>query len=236
MENSFLEFKPLFQWSCEGVALPMKRSDYFRALVDSNLTFDSVVELYGVAITENGCQLRENGDFTFNTSFLSGLEVSTCFRFKVKRGNETLFSQIFRIVAENDEVSRVEYWCDENSFGFPYNDVFSNSVFLPLRLYNVQYPQKEKVYQKKSGENVVLFAKIEEEWQLETEYIPLDWHKKIIVALSHDHVRINGKNVVKKEAYKIDYSNEIVAECGEKLYKGTCVVRGDTMEKNDFNC
>ncbi len=235
MENSFLEFNPLYQWGCEGVALPIKKSGSFRTLADSYLTFDSVVKLYGTVITENGCQLSESGDFVFNSSFLSDLEIGTCFRFKVKRGLETLFSQIFRVVPDDNETSRVEYWCDENAFGFPYEEDFANSVFLPLRLYDVQYPQKEKIYQKKNGENVVLSSKIEEEWRLETEYIPLGWHKKIIVALSHDHVRINGKNVVKKEAYKIDYNNEIVTECGEKLYKGTCVVRGDIMEKNS-NC
>ncbi len=235
MENSFLEFKPLYEWSCEGVALPMKKKDFFSSYVDSKLVFDSVVSLYGNTITNEGGTIYFDGEFHFNNSHLSSLDIGDCFRFKARKGSDTFFSTIFRIVADDNDTARVEYWCSEPAFGLPYDDVTFNSVFLPLRLHSVQYPQKEKVYQKKSGENVVLFANIEEEWQLETEYIPLDWHKKIIVVLSHDYVRINGKNVVKKEEYKIDYSSQIVTDCGEKLYKATCVVRGDVMERNG-NC
>ncbi len=237
MENSFLEFRILGDWSCEGVAMPIKKGLLFRTLAMDYSFFCGVIAVDGTLLTDEGCDLVfENGDFTIYTPTLDSLNIGDCFRFRVVRGQVFYFSQIFRVVPDDDETCKIEYWCDENTFGFPYEENgFRNSVFLPLMLHSVQYPQKEKIYQKSNGEQVVLYAKIEEEWKLETEYIPLEWHRKLIMALSHDHVRINGKEVAKKEGYKIDYNNEIVSECGEKLYKGSCVVRGNSVERNS-NC
>lgn len=166
-----------------------------------------------VKLTDDLSEILANGD---------------CFRIKVNN----YFSNIFRYVS-GDETSLLEYRCNESQFGFNYNATEEkNKVRLPIRLYNPKYPQDEKVYIKSTGDRKVLYAKIDKEWNLETEYMPELIHEKIIVALSHDLVLIDGEKVTKSDTYEIDWENYIDGDCAGKLAKATCKVQQNKTLRN----
>ena len=65
-------------------------------------------------------------------------------------------------------------------------------------------PQESEVYVKSNGQRVLLSEVITEVWSLEVGHSPFYLHKIIALALSHDHVRINGREYVKEEPYSFE--------------------------------
>lgn len=135
------------------------------------------------------------------------------------------------IDAANEEVSLVEYWCDEDEFGIPFS-VGHQYAILPLLIRNPQYKQSDEVYEKLNGEHVVLFSKSAKEYELVTEYLPEEWHDRIMLMLQCDHVVINGKSVYKSAEYTVDWEKYIEADNGEKLARATCKVIENVNNRN----
>lgn len=99
--------------------------------------------------------------------------------------------------------SKIKYRCDEDSFGFDYStqyadsgglEDFYNSIRLPFYLTEPQYPVKRTVFTKSDGSRKKLSARIENSYEFLTDYMPKDWHEKLIVALEHDIVIIDNVN------------------------------------------
>jgi hypothetical protein len=132
----------------------------------------------------------------------------------------------------------VRYACKEDVFGFPFTmkDTEGNNTYvqylMPIRLYNPQYKQEDKVYTKRNGEQVVLFASITKEYEGETEYIPMEWHEKILMALSCDEVYMDGERVTKNNTYEIDHDNCTYSDCGIKLMRATFKVTTNVTQRN----
>jgi hypothetical protein len=99
----------------------------------------------------------------------------------------------------------LEYWNDSD-----YNDTYYeetgyiNNLRLEAICDEEEMPQEIEVYQKSNGELVHLSETIKEVWRLEVGHAPFYLHKIIALALSHQHVRINGREYVKEEPYSFD--------------------------------
>lgn len=160
-----------------------------------------------------------------------------CFRLRYKSGENYYYSNnLIYIGCENyEETSLLEYRCNEDEFGFVYSlgDVF-NKVRLPIRLFSAQFPQEDNVYITRSGERKVLYAKVNKEWMFETDYLPEELHQKIIIALSHDEVYINGERVQKSDKYELDWDSVLKSDCGDCV-KGTCKMQQNKTLRNS-NC
>ena len=160
-----------------------------------------------------------------------------CFCLRYKSGDNYYYSNNFLYIGcENyEETSLLEYRCDGDEFGFSYSigDV-SNKVRLPVRLFNAQFPQEDNVYITRDGERKVLFAKVDKEWTLETDYLPEELHQKLIIALSHDEVYIGVERVQKSDKYELDWENVLKSDCGYCV-KGTCKVQQNKTLRNS-NC
>lgn len=196
--------------------------------------------------TINGSVIKENIDCTWSDNFkhfkvdedLSDLlAVGDCFRLRVDVLSGAYYSTpLCYVGCEDKHTSLIEYKCNENQFGFPYSTHEGyNSVRLPLRIFNKQYPQKQDVYVTASGRRIMLFSTVNSEWEFETDYIPEVWHKKLIVALSHDEIMIDGVKYTQEGEYRINWDDVIVTECGVELVKGTTKLRGDSLVRNS-NC
>lgn len=172
----------------------------------------------------------------WNTTTLpESIAVGTCFRFiMVQSDLNTLegcventyvlgCSNCFvRIDSEQScYTSRISYRNNENSFGFNYEDKlttyspdFENIIRLPFYLYGVQYPSEKTGYQKSDGSYVKLSERINEQWQLKTDYMVKEWHLRLKIALSHDEVNIQNDNSIASieayndEDYNIEWSED----------------------------
>lgn len=150
------------------------------------------------------------------------------------KGISTIYSNLLRYIGDdNDDYSVVNYRCKNSAFGFPFSEINADiSVLLPVKIGKPQYSQSDKIYTKRNGDNVVLYSEITKEYECETEYIPEEWHRKLLVALSCDYFYINGELLTKSDKYDIDWKNYLTTDCGEKLAKATFKVKANVTERN----
>lgn len=88
---------------------------------------------------------------------------------------------------------------------------FLNRFRLPLKITRAQFPIAREVFTKSNGETVVLSAVISKTYQGETDFLPEKLHERIVVALSHDTVNIEGEKyiggIVLNGEYSVDWQN-----------------------------
>ena len=161
-----------------------------------------------------------------------------CFRLKIldERMNP-YYSNLFTYIGcKEGETSVLKYRCDTDEFDFHYSlgDDLFNKIRLPLRIFNAQYPQEDEVYITREGKRKVMFAKVDKEWELETDYLPEEWHEKIIVALSHDVVYIDDERVQRTEPYQLDWDSVLETDCTDAI-KGRAKVQQNKTVRNS-NC
>lgn len=134
------------------------------------------------------------------------------------------YSNLLHIVEDSDGLALIKYVCDEDAFGFPFGSGGTKYLrqWVPIRIDDPQFKISDKTYEKLNGEKVVLYAAISKEYNLETEYIPEEWHDKLIAALCSDHVFIDGVSLNKSGEYSIEWDKYTTADCGKKIVRGTC--------------
>lgn len=110
--------------------------------------------------------------------------------------------------------TRIKYRCNEDSFGFVYDDTtFYNTVRLPFFLNNPQPKTEENIFRFSDGNYKRLTAKFEKEYEGHVGYISEDWHFKLSIALKHDDVQLLNhedttyKQVSQEGIYDIGWKN-----------------------------
>ena len=161
-----------------------------------------------------------------------------CFRLKIMdNGLYPTYSNLFVYIGcKEGDTAVLKYRCDTDEFDFPYSlgDDLFNKVRLPLRIFNAQYPQEDEVYITREGKRKVMFAKVDKEWDLETDYLPEEWHEKIIIALSHDTVYIDDERIQRTEPYQLDWDSVLETDCVDAV-KGRAKVQQNKTVRNS-NC
>lgn len=239
-EFSFIQFSEI-QNNCE-ISLPIKQM--------SDIAFYTTIDLHSIwAFNKDRTDSTNIGGDIIIIDPITGLKyvkligdipyVNECFTINLinEDGTIVFISNPF-FYSTDTEFSLCEYYCYETQFGFEYGTsgaTYPNKIRLPLRLHAVQYPQEEKVYVDGNGVRHTLFAKIDKEFELETEYLPDDIHEKIVVMLAHDIVKIETIQVAKSAGYEIDHENEDELTCGTKIHKAKAKMIRNTTLKNT-NC
>lgn len=84
-----------------------------------------------------------------------------------------------------------------------------NRIRLPLITNKAQFPTERNVFRRADGSTQVLSAVVRNTYQLTTDYLPEKWHKRLVIALSHDDVRIENEaylgGIVMDGEYSIDW-------------------------------
>jgi hypothetical protein len=135
---------------------------------------------------------------------------------------------------ENDDkqLSLLSYECGTETFGIPFVKGKPIRQWLPILLDNPKPTQNEEIYEKLSGERVVMFATINKEYEAETDYIPYDWHERIVIALSCDEVKVNAERLTKSDKYDVDWQNITKTDCGLKLMRATWKMVANVTSRN----
>jgi hypothetical protein len=124
----------------------------------------------------------------------------------------------FQRIDDDCFTSWFTYQSNEDSMGFIYTSAskvvnFANQVRLPCYLRDIQFPIEEMSYEKSNGDEIKLYARIHEDYELVVDWIPKAWHKRLVILLHHDIVKIDNPNdgfakqmfIVCKEKYQIDW-------------------------------
>ncbi len=195
----------------------------------------------------NGHQHTEEGIFVIDSlpDLSDSLAPNECFRLRMRTYDMISYSNMLCYMVDDDDyLSSLQYYCNEPQFGFPFGEyVISRfvtrqnivKVALPIHLSAAQYKQTDKIYETRTGEQIVLYANINKEYEGETDYIPEEWHEKIVTALSCDEVYINDERVTKSDSYEIDHDNYTYSDCGIRLTRATFKVKTNVIQRNS-NC
>jgi hypothetical protein len=206
----------------------------FQVVSEIEITSIALCDLAGAAIETSGEVIQRYGNLYYIFPVFDRLP--GCFRIALLGGEGVLAvsSTVFSLT-DSKYTAHVAYYCEEDGFDFSYcPPSLVNRVRLPLLLKEPQFPQSQTVYDKRNGRRKLLSASISKEWGLETDYLPEEVHEKIIVALSHDAVYIDGELLTKTGDYSIDYGG-IVERSGVKYMKGSCKVSANRTHRNS-NC
>lgn len=136
---------------------------------------------------------------------------------------------------EDGGLSLLSYTCGTETFGLPFTSERPIRQWLPIMVKDPQPEQKDEIYEKLSGERVVMYATINEKYSCETDYIPYEWHKRIVMALSCDIVHVNGTRLTKSDSYEIKWDNFSKLDCGEKIVKAEWKMVANVTSRNSNN-
>lgn len=230
-EFSFIKFG-VADDGCE-LQLPINSAGDLKFFVDNDT-------LTNVALLTSAGVFVRNLSYTKSTNWITitggTIYDQTCFRLGLLYGSTYTASNLFRYVSDTTETTLVKYLCYEPQFGFDYDISNSyNQIRLPIIIKKPQFPQEDKVYIDGNGVRRLISSKIDKEYELETEYIPEDWHERLIIALSHDEVYFDGFRLQKSAAYEIDYEEEDKLPCGTILNKASAKMTKNTTIRNN-NC
>lgn len=85
---------------------------------------------------------------------------------------------------------------------------FSNRVRLPFQLHSTQFPTERNVFRKANGQTMVQSVVIKKTMEVETDWFPEEWHQRLVIALSHDSVRLEAERFLGDIVQDGDYSIE----------------------------
>lgn len=220
--------------------------------IDTEHRYISVMRLYrggeNVGISEDGVNIiadfnaviNEDGripltwvwDVPYSYIHEMSTIVNTHSEIMVAAEDVPFYSNMLKFVKNTDGLSTIRYSCKEDAFGFPFATTGEQSVLLPINIKNLQLKTKDEVYTNLKGENIILYSTVTNEYDFETEYLTQDIHRKIVIALSCDHVWIDDMPVYKSGEYSIDWDNKTELDCGEKIAKATSKVQQNSNSRN----
>lgn len=83
---------------------------------------------------------------------------------------------------------------------------FRNRIRLPFMLSKAQFPTERNVFPKADGSVKVLSMVVRQTYEGQTNDIPEDWHRKIVIALAHDNVTVEDTRLLTDVVLGSDYS------------------------------
>lgn len=254
-ENQIINFST--NLNVYALPLPATLDSYFQFVIDIKSTdqFDVVSSDGATTFIGNITTTRQVATSSATdkptlvlidrTSFISGMmgRGGVCFRFKKRgTGSTTTYSQMFKIVAPAKfPHTHVEYSCNEDAFGLPFGNTYTSGsdtlhwsikAPLPMRIHSPQFKQSDEVYETLDGKNIVLYSKAAKEYELVTEYLPMEWHERIMLALMCDSFVADGTSLYKSGEYSIDWDNYTLDDSGNKLAMATCKLKENAISRN----
>lgn len=101
---------------------------------------------------------------------------------------------------------------------------FKNKIRLPFYITRPQFPTERNVFRRADGSTKVTFAIVRKVFEGETDNLPKEIHERLIIALSHDDVTIEGRyylgGVELDSDYDIDWNKFLdfpLAKAGFKV-------------------
>lgn len=259
MENQFIQFTRVegdlrdLKHQCE-LPMPVYFGDEGIAFFVPETAIQSYFTMHLTNIEGDMIEGSEVGGRLTEWRYLAGVFAETNSPFSAAKAKTLVApNEVFRICVQgngcyyyssplirhesNEGLLLIKYRCFggyNNDFGLPWNVVGTPvKMWLPIALTKPNYKQKDNVYEKMNGEKVVLFSQITKEYQCETDYIPEEWHKRLLIALCCDEVYVGGERLTKTDDYEMDWEN-VLAVNGIKCAKASWKMTSNVTQRNSI--
>lgn len=83
---------------------------------------------------------------------------------------------------------------------------FQNRIRLPFKITRPQFPEERNVFTKADGTRETLSVVVSKTYEGETDWIPERWHERLVIALAHDNVSIEGEKYFGQVSKEGDYT------------------------------
>jgi hypothetical protein len=187
--------------NCAGLGFRLKPGQTYS--VDYVFDYIKITHTYTTFLYSNSI---------YNLSFIPG-EIGICDKqveFVIVK-NSTPDEDVARtdgldIRDTQDETVLITYSNHRNYAGLNYSDISPDPEFnlrIPAIFIQEDFPQTDEVLQLSNSRMIQLNSEIISKWLLQVKQVPIYMHKKILIALTHQYVSINGLSVVKNDAYEI---------------------------------
>ena len=199
---SFIQFSSDVE--CCEVPLVVSEINDINYYIEANEVFQ--IGLASIAGDQLAISSANSAKGWFNLGFDPSLYFACgdCFRILIKTATETFLSNV--LMYDNDPVKSllVQYKStDETYFPFGANEA---RVRLPMILSSPNPITEKEDYADANGVINNPFKTRRQKYELIIDYLPLDFHKKLQVALMHK-LTIDGLSVIESGDYKIDWDN-----------------------------
>lgn len=114
--------------------------------------------------------------------------------------------------------------------------MFTNRIRLPFYLKHPQFPTEAIRFRLADGTSKTLAVTIRKVYDLETDYMTDDQHQKLVIALNHDSVSIEGERYFGSVAMDADYDLPAVDFLDYPLRKATTKVQVTPFDATNSNC
>lgn len=168
----------------------------------------------------------------------AGIAVEDCYCVAViiPDVDDPVFSNLFRRKNDTTWMTFVSYGNNEDVYDFHYpNNAVLNRNWLPLYQRKPKYPETRKVYIKSDKSYKTLSASIEKEYENLVEFMPDEFHDRLVVALSHDNIHFTSSkidaDVFKKGDYNIEWGEDDTLESAQAIF-----VVNAQFEGRNSNC
>jgi len=214
-EYSFVEFNDDLDDCCCDIPLEVaEASDLSFYASSDNITKLCLCNVSGDIILEMDIQ---NGWIIPNIDLSEYLACDDCFRFLIIDNNVNYYSNIFQYNIKSDN-PLVKYSSPNTSF-FPFTEGKFNSIRLPIEMINRNPKTETEEYVDANGRIHNPYKLRRDVYDLNVDYSPVDFHKKIQVMFMHD-VIIDDIDVNETGDYQINY-DESIFENGTYLYRAS---------------
>lgn len=113
---------------------------------------------------------------------------------------------------------------------------FKNRIRLPFYLTRPQYPREANVFRRADGSTKVQSVIIRKVFEGETDNLPKEIHERLIIALSHDDVTIEGRYLSTGVSLDSDYDIDWLKFLDHPLAKAAFKVQVTPFNYSNDNC
>lgn len=113
---------------------------------------------------------------------------------------------------------------------------FVNRIRLPLKLTRPQFLEERDIFRKANGEIKVLNAVVRKQYEGETDLLPEKLHQRIMIALAHTNVAIEGEKYIGNIAKDGDYTIAWVDFLDYPIAKATFKAFATPFDVTNSNC
>lgn len=127
----------------------------------------------------------------------------------------------------------IRYRSNENSMGFFYRSInnlnvnilsqFSNALRLRFYLKAPQFETKQTVFTLSNGNKKKLAARVEKEWSAVVDWMPQEWHERLVLATEHDQFVVEAQqlsgNMMKEGGYEINWEDFLNYQVAQSTFK-----------------
>lgn len=111
-----------------------------------------------------------------------------------------------------------------------------NRIRLPFITNKAQFPTARNVFRRADGSTQVLSAVVRNTYQLTTDYLPEKWHKRLVIALNHDEVRIENDIYLGGVAIDAEYSIDWLEFKDYPVAQGSTTIQVTPFDATNSNC